>query len=150
MKATVRGAKIASPKLKDTLPMPLSCAARARTSPCWPRHCQAWDRLRATSATAPVLFAAMRRRCAFFQTWTSRCGPRTQIRHVGDILRGMGRKVDSAPHYAEALELYRGNDETAPLDLANTLRGYALLQADHRAFAEAMQLWQQAGRLHAQ
>ena len=62
----------------------------------------------------------------------------------------MGRKVDSAPHYAEALELYRGNDETAPLDLANTLRGYALLQADHRAFAEAMQLWQQAGRLHAQ
>jgi tetratricopeptide (TPR) repeat protein len=72
------------------------------------------------------------------------------IRHVGDILRGMGRKVEAAPHYVEALELYRGQDETAPLDLANTLRGYALLKGDNGAFAEAMQLWQEAGRLYAQ
>ena len=72
------------------------------------------------------------------------------IRHVGDILRGMGRKVEAAPHYVEALELYRGHDETAPLDLANTLRGYALLKEDNGAFAEAIQLWQEAGRLYAQ
>jgi hypothetical protein len=50
----------------------------------------------------------------------------------------------------EALELYRGDDETAPLDLANTLGGCALLKGDHGSLAEAMQLWQEAGRLNAE
>jgi hypothetical protein len=72
------------------------------------------------------------------------------IRHVGDILRGKGCKLDSAPHSLEDLKLYRGHDETALLDLANTLGGYALLKPDHGAFADAMQLWQEAGRLCAQ
>jgi hypothetical protein len=72
------------------------------------------------------------------------------IRRAADILRDMGRNVDSAPHCREALELYRGHNEPAPLDLANTLGGYALLKGEGGAFREAEQLWQEAGRLYAQ
>lgn len=41
------------------------------------------------------------------------------VRHVGDLHQDAGRPALAEPCYAEALALYRANDGTSPLDLAN-------------------------------
>ncbi len=66
------------------------------------------------------------------------------IRHVADIYQDTGQPQQAEPHYREALEIYRGNKETKPLDLANTLRGLALLKGTDSA------LWQEAKDLYVQ
>jgi tetratricopeptide (TPR) repeat protein len=72
------------------------------------------------------------------------------VRHVGDILRNQVRLDLAEPHYREALEIYRSHGETPPLDLANAIRGYALLKAGTGHKDEAAILWQEAGGLYAQ
>jgi len=69
------------------------------------------------------------------------------LRHVADILRELGRFSEAEPLYAEALELYRGSTNTGRLDLANALRGYALLGGDHAAarWREARDLYNECG-----
>jgi tetratricopeptide (TPR) repeat protein len=71
------------------------------------------------------------------------------VRHVGDILRNQGKLELAAPCYDEALEIYRRHEETPPLDLANAIRGYALLKASIGDKEEAAKLWQEAGVLYA-
>lgn len=70
------------------------------------------------------------------------------IRHVGDILRGSGQLDLALPCYREALEIYRNHPETGTLDLANTLRGFALLEAKLGHTSEAVTLWQETGSLY--
>jgi tetratricopeptide (TPR) repeat protein len=72
------------------------------------------------------------------------------VRHVGDILRRQGKLELAAPCYTEALAIYRSQDQTPPLDLANAIRGYALLKEDAGEGEEARKLWQEAGRLYAE
>ena len=72
------------------------------------------------------------------------------IRHVGDILRESNQLALAAPCYEEALAIYRNHPKTNTLDLANTLRGFALLQAALGQKEEAIALWQEAGRLYNQ
>lgn len=71
------------------------------------------------------------------------------VRHVGDILRHMERFPAAASSYAEALGIYRIHRETLPLDLANALRGLALLKEALGEDAEAKALWEEAGGLYA-
>lgn len=71
------------------------------------------------------------------------------VRHLGDILREQGEHALAEPFYVEALEIYRRDDETAPLDLANTVRGYALLKAATGETREALLLWREARDLYA-
>src|ERR1700754_668798 len=49
------------------------------------------------------------------------------LRHAGDILRESGAFADARPYYDEALTIYRGHEASPVLDLANALRGFALL-----------------------
>jgi tetratricopeptide (TPR) repeat protein len=72
------------------------------------------------------------------------------VRHVGDILRGSNQLAAAKPCYEEALGIYRSHRETNTLDLANTLRGFALLQSSLGQKAEAIALWQEAGDLYNQ
>jgi tetratricopeptide (TPR) repeat protein len=71
------------------------------------------------------------------------------IRHVGDIYQQTKQSQLAGPFYAEALEIYRRHPETSPLDLANTLRGYALQQEATGNAAQAKLFWQEAGELYA-
>jgi tetratricopeptide (TPR) repeat protein len=71
------------------------------------------------------------------------------VRHIGDILQDEGRLIQAEPHYREAMEIYRAHPETPPLDLANAIRGYALLQGATGKRQEAIALWQEAGKLYA-
>jgi tetratricopeptide (TPR) repeat protein len=71
------------------------------------------------------------------------------VRHVGDILRHFGQFQQAESCYKEALEIYRNHEETPPLDLANALRGFALLKGELGPPEEAKQLWQEAKGLYA-
>ena len=70
------------------------------------------------------------------------------IRHLADILRENGSPEDAVHCYVEALNVYREHAETPPLDLANTLRGFALLKGDVGDKEEAKSLWQEARSLY--
>ncbi len=70
------------------------------------------------------------------------------VRHVGDILRSEGSIAEASPCYEEALRVYRQNPETSPLDLANAIRGFALLRTEAGETEQAKSLWQEARRLY--
>lgn len=72
------------------------------------------------------------------------------IRHVADILRESGQTSEALPRYEEALSIYRHHPETNTLDLANTLRGFALLKTTLRETEAAITLWQEVGNLYNQ
>ena len=72
------------------------------------------------------------------------------IRHIADILRDQRQFAKAAPCYEEALDLYRKHEPTPPLDLANAIRGYALLKADIGDPEEATFLWHEAMALYAE
>jgi tetratricopeptide (TPR) repeat protein len=71
------------------------------------------------------------------------------IRHVADIQRGLGRTEVAEANYREALAIYRGHPETSLLDLANGIRGLAILTFDTGKREEAAALWQEAHDLYA-
>jgi tetratricopeptide (TPR) repeat protein len=71
------------------------------------------------------------------------------VRHVGDILRNQGQLKEAALAYTEAIEIYRSQRQTTPLDLANAIRGYALLKGKTGETEEAWNLWKQARDLYA-
>jgi len=71
------------------------------------------------------------------------------VRHVGDIHQDAGRLKLAEPCYNEALVIYRAHKETPPLDLANAIRGMALLKEATGDKAQAKALWQEARDLYA-
>jgi tetratricopeptide (TPR) repeat protein len=71
------------------------------------------------------------------------------VRHLGDIHRHEGHRGLAEPCYREALNLYRGDEHTPPLDLANTLRGFAILQDDVGEVEDARLLWTEARDLYS-
>ncbi|MEO2194545.1 MAG: tetratricopeptide repeat protein [bacterium] len=72
------------------------------------------------------------------------------VRHVGDLYLSAGRPALAGPCFDEALALYRTDVATAPLDLANAIRPYALLKEELGLAAEASALWQETRSLYAQ
>jgi tetratricopeptide (TPR) repeat protein len=71
------------------------------------------------------------------------------VRHVADNLREEKNFDLATAHYEEALAIYRATAETAPLDLANLLRGYALLKEQLGDIAMAKAFWQEARAIYA-
>ncbi len=71
------------------------------------------------------------------------------IRHVADIHRHERNYQLAESCYEEALRIYREHGETPQLDLANALRGSALLKEAVGEITEARARWQEAGRLYA-
>jgi tetratricopeptide (TPR) repeat protein len=71
------------------------------------------------------------------------------IRHLGDVLREQDEHALAASCYSEALEIYRKNDGSGLLDLANTIRGFALLKSDNGETHEALALWLEAKEIYA-
>jgi len=71
------------------------------------------------------------------------------IRHVADMFLNESRYAEAEPLYEEALELYRSSLNTKLLDLANTVRPFALLHEKIGNPEAARQLWQEARNLYA-
>lgn len=72
------------------------------------------------------------------------------VRHLGDALRHAGQTVRAEACYVEALSIYRSREDTPPLDLANAIRGFAILKDETGAVEEAQGLWQEAHALYVQ
>ncbi len=72
------------------------------------------------------------------------------MRHVADLERRSGRHASAARLYEEALDIYRGSDQTSALNLANLLRGYALALQETQQIAEATNCWKEARDLYDQ
>ena len=70
------------------------------------------------------------------------------IRHLADAYRRRGQAELAEPAYQEALSIYREHQEAKPLDLANALRGLAILKESTGAHSEARRLWQEAHDLY--
>jgi hypothetical protein len=70
------------------------------------------------------------------------------VRHVADMQREACAMGPAKKNYAEALSLYRENPATGRLDLANTLRGYALMMEALGDRATARAMWAEAGELY--
>jgi hypothetical protein len=71
------------------------------------------------------------------------------IRHIADMFLQESQQAEAQPLYEEALEIYRGSLDTKLLDLANTVRPYALLQEGLGNQQTARELWQEARNLYA-
>lgn len=71
------------------------------------------------------------------------------VRHIGDIHFDNEQLDLAEPYYSEALAMYRTHAETLPLDLANAVRGFALLKEALGETREAIALWEETGRLYA-
>jgi tetratricopeptide (TPR) repeat protein len=71
------------------------------------------------------------------------------IRHIGDIHRNEKRYTEAEPYYREALGIYRAHPEASQLDVANAIRGFALLNGAIGNTAEAKALWEEARELYA-
>jgi tetratricopeptide (TPR) repeat protein len=71
------------------------------------------------------------------------------IRHIADMYLGEAKHAEARPLYEEALEIYRSSLDTKLLDLANTVRPYALLNEAIGNLEAARQHWQEAGNLYA-
>jgi tetratricopeptide (TPR) repeat protein len=67
------------------------------------------------------------------------------LRHVADVHRAQEHPELALPLYRETLAIYRARPDTAPLELANTLRGLALVTGDDETWREARDLYRQAG-----
>jgi tetratricopeptide (TPR) repeat protein len=72
------------------------------------------------------------------------------IRHEADLLRKEDRFAEAEPLYLEAASIYREQGDEAALDLANTLRGLALLAESSGKPDAAKSLWQEARQLYRQ
>jgi tetratricopeptide (TPR) repeat protein len=72
-----------------------------------------------------------------------------KIRHLGDAYYYARRPTRAEPCYVEALAIYRRHQKhTQPLDLANALRSFAVLEHEAGATQEAERLWQEAHDLY--
>jgi tetratricopeptide (TPR) repeat protein len=88
-----------------------------------------------------------RRATELFRTLRDPYRTAHNMRHLADILRETGRPREAAPFYSESIEFYRKSGEY-PLQLANALRGLALMQGDLKDFSGSLQSWAEAKALY--
>src|SRR3989442_7569926 len=70
------------------------------------------------------------------------------VRYLGDAYYYARRASLAEPCYVEALSIYRRHEQRRPLDLANAIRGFAVLKDEVGAAEEAQRLWQEAHDLY--
>ena len=71
------------------------------------------------------------------------------IRHIADIYLDESELESARPLYEEALEIYRSSLDSRILDLANTIRPYAILNEGMGNRDAARSLWEEAIILYA-
>jgi len=71
-----------------------------------------------------------------------------RVRHLGDAYYYAGRWTSAEGCYVEALLIYRRDERTPQLDLANAIRSFAVLKDQVGATEESKRLWQEAHDLY--
>ena len=70
------------------------------------------------------------------------------LRHRADILSHLKRFDEAEQYYHEAIEIYRKQTNTHPGQLANALRGYALLSEQIQQLKRAVTTWKEIKSLY--
>jgi tetratricopeptide (TPR) repeat protein len=70
------------------------------------------------------------------------------IRHLADLEQELGQFDTSEAHYREAIQGYINHERTTKSDLANCLRGYALLKEEQQDAELAKGLWEEVKTLY--
>lgn len=70
------------------------------------------------------------------------------VRHLADLHCELGRLELAERFYNEALRIYRREREASPGDLANAVRGFAVMKEDAGATEQARVLWEEARSLY--
>ena len=97
------------------------------------------DAARAHYAEAAEIYLGEENRLAYAHT----------IRHIADMFLAEAKHAEAKPLYEEALEIYRSSLDTKLLDLANTVRPYALLNEATGNLKLAREHWLEARNLYA-
>jgi tetratricopeptide (TPR) repeat protein len=71
------------------------------------------------------------------------------VRHLADLHCEMGTLDVAEGFYNESLEIYRGERDASPGDLANAVRGFAVMKESAGASEEARVLWEEARTLYS-
>ena len=70
------------------------------------------------------------------------------IRHRADLQNELGHIEEAEMNYIKAIDLYRDNPDSPNGDLANALRGYALLLEKKKMYEDAILVWREIGELY--
>lgn len=70
------------------------------------------------------------------------------VRHLGDVYVERQNWSSAESCFVEALNIYRGQPPARMLDVANAIRGYAVLKDKSGTADEARELWAEAGRMY--
>ena len=70
------------------------------------------------------------------------------IRHLGDVRRHLGQQPEAQACYEEALGIYRSEPRANSLDVANTLRPFAILREKMGDVDGARVFWREARSLY--
>ncbi len=69
-------------------------------------------------------------------------------RHLADLQYHLKKWNQAEESYRQVIELYRSHSQTSDGDLANALRGFALLLKERGAIEEAKRVWQETKELY--
>ena len=69
-------------------------------------------------------------------------------RHMADLQQDLGLNAEAEQNYRKSINLYKNNPQTNEADLANTLRGMALVLEKNGNIKEAAATWKQAKELY--
>ena len=72
------------------------------------------------------------------------------LRHQADVMRKLDCGIEAHALYQKAVDIYRKDENTSTLDMANALRGYALNLIDMGQKEKARQIWEETAELYAQ
>jgi len=70
------------------------------------------------------------------------------LRHVADLQREIGQDADSERNYREVIDIYRTNPKLNLGNLANALRGFALVLEQRDRIKEAIPVWEETKDLY--
>ena len=70
------------------------------------------------------------------------------VRHVADLETRLKLYQNAEGHYLEALQIYRNHENSGLMDLANALRGYAILLSLINKKEEAILTWKEAKEIY--
>ena len=70
------------------------------------------------------------------------------VRHLADLYCDQGKFDLAEAGYKEALAVYRSDQSTSPGDLANAIRGFAVMKDAAGSIDEARTLWEEARVLY--
>ena len=114
----------------------------------WHEHCENWASWKDICRTPMPRSSITGKRSLSFASWTDRFASHTRFGISATSIMKRATRPWPKSIYQEALALYRSNEDTRPLELANAIRSLAVLKGEAAEIEEATKLWREAHDLY--